>query len=151
VAATVADSEEDVEVRLEGDLTLVADPARLERILWNLLSNAEKYGRPPYVVTGERRGGVVEVSVRDHGSGLGADQRARLFSDFAGSEDAASVGLGLAIVWQLVTAHGGTVAYSDAEPGARFTLALPVDGPPEAGAQEAGDLPAEPSGTRRTV
>jgi signal transduction histidine kinase len=129
VTATVADAAEAVDVTVNGDLGLVADAARLERILWNLLSNAEKYGRPPYHVEARREAEQVVVSVRDHGKGLDDRQRSRLFSDFAGSEDAASVGLGLAIVWQLVQAHGGTVTYEDAGPGARFVVRLPAAGP----------------------
>ena len=58
-------------------------------------------------------------------------QRARLFGEFSGSDDPESVGLGLAIVWQLVGAHGGEVDYLPAEPGACFVITLPVEGPPE--------------------
>jgi signal transduction histidine kinase len=130
VGAITADSEEDVAVDLAGDPQLRADPARLERVLWNLLSNAEKYGRPPFAITGRCEGDEVVVAVRDHGPGLDEAQRGRLFSEFAGSGDPSSVGLGLAIVWRLVEAHGGTVAYEDADPGARFVVRLPVAGPP---------------------
>jgi K+-sensing histidine kinase KdpD len=130
VHAVVADSEEDVAVEVPGDVQVVADASRLERILWNLLSNAEKYGKPPFAVSAAVDGAEVVLCVRDHGSGLTPEQQGRLFSDFAGSDDAASVGLGLAIVWQLVDAHGGTVAYEDALPGARFVVRLPADGPP---------------------
>jgi signal transduction histidine kinase len=126
VAATVADVGDEVVVDVDPSLALCADPARLERVLWNLLSNADKYGRPPLEVRGWREDAHVCISVRDHGRGLDAAQRARLFTEFAGTDDAGSVGLGLAIVWQLVAAHGGQVRYEDAEPGARFTLSVPV-------------------------
>ncbi len=131
LTATVADVEEDVDLALDGDLKLVGDAPRLERVFWNLLSNAEKYGKPPFEVRGWRENGCVKIAVRDHGTGLDPSQLDRLFTDFAGSDDAASVGLGLAIVWQLVQAHGGDVAYCDADPGARFVVSLPVAGPPE--------------------
>jgi K+-sensing histidine kinase KdpD len=130
IDAAVADSEEGVDVDCEGDLVVVGDGARLERVVWNLLSNAEKYGKPPFAIAARADGDHVEVAVRDHGSGLARAQRDRLFQDFAGSDDAASVGLGLAIVWELVAAHGGTVRYGDAEPGACFVVRLPVAGPP---------------------
>ncbi len=129
VAATVADMDSDVVVDLEPDLRLVADPARLERVLWNLLSNAEKYGKPPFEVSARRVGDSVELAVRDHGAGVEEAQRSRLFGEFSGSDDPESVGLGLAIVWQLVAAHSGEVSYDDAAPGARFVVTLPVDGP----------------------
>lgn len=129
IAAVVADVNEDVCVTLDGDLAVRGDAPRLERLLWNLLSNAEKYGRPPFAVGARRDNGHVLIEVRDHGTGLTEAQHASLFDDFAGSEDAASVGLGLAIVYQLATAHGGTVDYRAADPGACFTVALPVAGP----------------------
>lgn len=141
IAATTADSEEDVEVETDGDLTLVADSGRLERMLWNLLSNAEKYGKPPFEITARREDDDVVLAVRDHGSGVSAEQQQRLFEDFAGSGGPASVGLGLAIVQRLAAAHGGDVTYEDAEPGARFVVRLPVEGP-EAG--EPGPEPDDP-------
>ena len=58
---------------------------------------------------------------------MSVERRGQLFEEFAGSEEAGSVGLGLAIVWQLVTAHGGTVTYEEADPGARFVVRLPPE------------------------
>ena len=131
VNATIGDLDEPVSVDLEPDLRIVADQARLERVLWNLLSNAEKYGKPPLEIRGWREDGTVRLSVRDHGQGVDEAQRSRLFGEFSGSDDPESVGLGLAIVWQLVGAHGGEVDYVAAEPGACFVVSLPVKGPPE--------------------
>ena len=131
IATVVADMDDEAAVELEPDLRVTGDPARLERVLWNLLSNAEKYGRPPFAVRGWSDNGTVNLSVRDHGTGVDEVQRARLFGEFSGSDDPESVGLGLAIVWQLVAAHGGDVRYEDGDPGACFVVALPADGPPE--------------------
>ena len=130
VEATAADVLEPVVIDVDPELELMADPARVERILWNLLSNGEKYGKPPFEIRGWRDGDIVNLSVRDYGSGVGAEQHSRLFGEFTGSDDPESVGLGLAIVWQLVKAHGGEVVYDNADPGACFTVRLPVDGPP---------------------
>ena len=130
VATTAADVEEPLEVDVEDGLELVADAPRVERIVWNLLSNAEKYGKPPFEIRAWRDGDSVKLSVRDYGSGVAPEQRARLFGEFSGSDDPESVGLGLAIVWQLVQAHGGEVDYVDADPGACFIVSLPVSGPP---------------------
>ena len=77
-------------------------------------------------------GEEVRISVRDHGKGLTATQVDRLFTDFSGGSDPDSVGLGLAIVWELVEAHGGRVTYAPAEPGARFDVRLPIIDPDEA-------------------
>jgi signal transduction histidine kinase len=129
VQATLADSEEDIRVEMPPSLRLRGDAPRLERVVWNLLSNAEKYGKPPFEVRVRAEEGWAVLDVRDHGTGLDAGQKARLFTEFAGSDDAASVGLGLAIVWELVSAHGGNVEYVDGDPGARFVVRLPVAGP----------------------
>ena len=130
IDTTIIDLDDKVDVEVAADIELVADPARLERILWNLLSNAEKYGKPPLEIRAWRDGDTVNLSVRDHGHGVADAQRSRLFGEFSGSDDPESVGLGLAIVWQLVLAHGGEVTYEDADPGARFVVSLPVQGPP---------------------
>jgi signal transduction histidine kinase len=129
VHATVADVEEEVRLDVPPTLRLRGDAPRLERVVWNLLSNAEKYGKPPFEVRLCQEPGWAVLEVRDHGTGLDAAQKAQLFTEFAGSDDAASVGLGLAIVWELVSAHGGSVEYADAGPGARFVVRLPVGGP----------------------
>jgi K+-sensing histidine kinase KdpD len=123
--AVAADAADDVEVHADGPIHLIADGARLERVIWNLVSNALKYGRPPILLTADTDGDDVRLAVRDHGRGLTPEQTTRLFTEFAAGDDPDSVGLGLAIVWQLVAAHGGTVAYADADPGACFTVRIP--------------------------
>jgi K+-sensing histidine kinase KdpD len=109
--SVAADAADEVDVVVDDGLSLVADGPRLERIVWNLVTNALKYGRPPIVLSAEQEEAVgqVLVRVRDHGRGLSGAQVDNLFTDFAAGDDPASVGLGLAIVWQLVQAHGGTV------------------------------------------
>lgn len=128
VHAVAADAEEDVRIAVDPAVgPVVGDGGRLERVVWNLVSNAVKYGRPPIAIAVRPAGSDrVAIEVRDHGRGLAEAQRASLFADFAAGADPDSVGLGLAIVWQLVTAHGGTVDYADADPGARFTVMIPT-------------------------
>ncbi len=132
LCSVAADAPDDVETVVDADVQVVVDGPRLERIVWNLVSNAFKYGRPPVVVSADvdRPAGVVRIRVRDHGAGLSADQMENLFTDFAAGDDPASVGLGLAIVWQLTQAHGGTVTYDDGDPGAVFTVTLPTGAQP---------------------
>lgn len=120
------DAADDVEVVDVGDLTLVADGARLERIVWNLVSNALKYGRPPVRLDAWQDASATHVRVRDHGAGLSRAQVASMFEDFSGSDHPDSVGLGLAIVWELAAAHGGTVEYRNADPGAEFVVSIPT-------------------------
>lgn len=130
VESAAADFPEAVEIHVSPDVIVAGDRTRLDRLVWNLLGNAQKYGRPPFVVTARADGDTVELSVRDHGPGLPDEVRDRLFEEFsAGTGE--GVGLGLAIVRQLAQAHGGDVHYVDANPGACFTVLLPVRPPAE--------------------
>ena len=109
------------------------DRDAVAEIVQNLIDNAEKYAR----TTGNRTIHVtltasersVTLVVRDHGPGIPAEMRRRLFRPFArgNHEDApAGLGLGLVLVKALADAHGGRVTYSDApDGGALFTVILP--------------------------
>lgn len=110
-----------------GDLSVVADPFRLEQVLFNLLDNAVKYGEPPIEVRARRVDDTVELVVRDHGPGI--PQGVQLFTPFSHAGEG-SVGLGMWIVRQLVEAMGGTVRHEPAAPGARFVVTLPVAAAP---------------------
>ncbi|GAB7051722.1 hypothetical protein JCM9534A_68480 [Catenuloplanes indicus JCM 9534] len=108
-------------------LTVRADPQRLEQILVNLIGNAAKYGSTPIEITaGPVPDGRVRLTVRDHGPGVPAAGRGRLFARFGTSGDVpGAVGLGLWLVRELARAHGGDIRYEDASPGARFIVTLP--------------------------
>lgn len=115
-----------VELEEVDGLPVWADSHHVQRILRNLLSNAEKYGEPPIRLRGRRvRGGVVEVRVCDAGSGIPAHLRAQLFDPFTrgGSTSVPGTGLGLSIVKGLVEANGGSVRYDCDDPaGSCFVL-----------------------------
>ena len=122
----------EVEVRVDvpPDLQVRGDADRLEQVLANLLSNAVRHGAPPVEVTGRRDGGMARLEVRDHGGGLPAALRDRVFEPFATADDGESgAGLGSWVIAHIVGAHGGGVEVEDAHPGARFIVRLPVDGP----------------------
>src|SRR5581483_3223381 len=117
------------------DVTVMGDPVRLAQVFGNLLTNAAKFTPPGGAidVAVERRGERVRVTVRDNGRGLERDQLHRIFEPFVQvdrSRDALSggLGLGLAIVANLITRHGGTVsAHSDGPGrGASFVVELPT-------------------------
>jgi signal transduction histidine kinase len=116
-------------------VTLQGDPVRLAQVFANLLTNAAKFTPPcgRIDVTVEQTGGRVRVTVRDNGRGIAADQMRRIFEPFVQAEsdrDArrGGLGLGLAIVSNLVEQHGGTIAVqSDGRGrGAAFTVELPM-------------------------
>jgi two-component system sensor histidine kinase MprB len=111
------------QARLE-PTTIEGVPERLERAVWNLLENAGKWsnGAGPVEVT--LAGG--ELRVRDHGPGIAAEDRDRVFDRFYRATAARSLpgsGLGLAIVREVAEAHGGSVA-AEAAPGGGALLRL---------------------------
>jgi signal transduction histidine kinase len=108
------------------------DPRRIRQVVGNLVSNALRHtpagGR---VSVGVRRSGTsVELEVADTGSGMDAESAARAFDRFWRSGDTAGAGLGLAIVRDLVRAHGGDVSLESA-PGTGTTVRcnFPLDEP----------------------
>ena len=134
-------------VRLEQVLELTGnqvegDPARLQQVVWNLLSNAVKFsaagGRIVLRVSRARSEAV--VSVRDEGEGIETEFLPHVFERFRQADNTRTrthggLGLGLAIVRDLVAQHGGAVAAESAGKGqgATFTVRLPlVEGRPEA-------------------
>ena len=123
-----------LENKLPSGLIAKADPDRLRQVLWNLIDNAIKYGRPAGAVTITGRvldEKSVEICVRDDGPGIPAEARARVFERFyradkARSREQGGTGLGLAIVKHVVQAHGGEVRVeSELGQGATFCFTLP--------------------------
>jgi signal transduction histidine kinase len=109
---------------------LHGDPQLLERALRNLLRNAleaqQRAGdeRPLELEAGWRDGSF-DIVVGDHGPGLSAEMRRRLFQPFA-SDRAGGVGLGLALAHRIVALHGGTLALEGrAEGGTRARMRFP--------------------------
>jgi signal transduction histidine kinase len=111
------------------------DPARLQQIVWNLLSNAAKFtpkgGRITVVL--ERVNSHVEIRISDTGEGISADFLPLIFDRFSQADASsrrkhAGVGLGLSIVRSLVEAHGGTVQARSAGlgQGSTFSVHLPT-------------------------
>jgi PAS domain S-box-containing protein len=108
---------------------------RLQQIFLNLLTNAVKFTPPNGLVqvTVRRSGSTVDIVVKDTGEGIGADTLPHVFEAFR-QEDSTStrahggLGLGLALVRELVDAHRGQVrAESPGKgQGATFTVTLPV-------------------------
>ena len=114
---------------------VVGDRVRLVQVLSNLLHNAVKFTQPHGKISAtlRRLEAQVEVVVRDNGPGIAPERLADIFNPFVqGEQDAArthgGLGLGLSLVQQLVTLHGGEVsAASSGQPGegAEFRIRLP--------------------------
>jgi PAS domain S-box-containing protein len=114
---------------------LIADPTRLSQVVWNLLSNAVKFSEAggSVVVRLSQRGSLIEIGVRDTGRGIDAEFLPYVFDRFRQAEGSTKrrfggLGLGLAIVREIVELHGGeTWAESDGLGlGAAFHVRLPV-------------------------
>jgi signal transduction histidine kinase len=127
--------EQKMVVDLPDSLPLVrADPRRIEQVLVNLLSNANKYGPgdAEIILRVTSLDGWVRVSVADQGSGIPTGRREYLFErfDYTSEDDLsrkAGAGLGLSVVKAIVEAHGGSVAVEDlVGGGSEFWFTLPM-------------------------
>ena len=111
--------------------TILADRDRLGRAIENLVDNAIQHAAPETAVTVQcatrtQGGRYVDIKVLDRGRGFTADDLPRLFEPFF-SRRKGGTGLGLALVQQIVTEHGGEVtAVNRAGGGAEVTISLPL-------------------------
>ena len=114
---------------------IIADPDRLQQIVWNLLSNAIKFtpagGR--VTISTRRVGDEIEIVVADSGAGIEPDFLPHVFDRFRQAEGGSTrrhggLGLGLAIVRHLAEMHGGSVRVESDGPGrgATFHVRLPA-------------------------
>jgi len=126
---------------------LFGDPDRLRQVFFNLLTNAAKFtpdgGRIAIAV--KRAHGQVEIRITDTGIGIPADVLPYVFDRFRQADSTTTrnyggLGLGLAIVRQLVELHGGTVEATSAGAGmgSEIIVRLPAARKPQAG-RNAGD------------
>jgi signal transduction histidine kinase len=114
-------------------ITIRAHPALLGQLLDNLLENACKYSPPgsSIHVNLQTGPGVVVLSVEDRGCGISAADLPHVFEPFYRSQQAplgqGGVGLGMAVVQRIASAHGGTIdVQSEPAVGSCFTLRLPA-------------------------
>lgn len=114
-----------------GEAGVAGDRVLLRRALRNLLDNAARHGRPPIDIAVEPRGAEVIIEIRDRGPGIAQAERERIFEPFyrphTAAESGGSWGLGLPLVRQIVTRHGGSVRCLPREGGGTiFRVVLPV-------------------------
>ncbi|MFC9930309.1 two-component system sensor histidine kinase CseC [Streptomyces sp. NPDC127190] len=145
VARRVAAKDPDVTVRVVHESEVTTDPRRLERVLFNLLANARRHGRPPIEVTVEGR----VIRVRDHGPGFPEELLAEGPSRFrTGSMDRAGQGhgLGLTIAAGQARVLGARLTFRNVRPvgapahipseGAVAVLWLPEHAPTNTGSYQ---------------
>ena len=134
------DPGEDISISLADPVPLVCvDRDAVVEALLNLLQNAVRYCPPPRTIllSVERKGSMVGLSVEDDGPGISRPHRTRIFDRFYRIDERLSAydharngrgsGLGLAIVQAVAKAHGGRVVLqSEFGHGSRFTLWLPA-------------------------
>ncbi len=127
----------ELDVTLPPESVIVhADRGAVSDALFNLLTNAYKYGGDParIEVFTEHASGFVRVIVRDNGAGIAPTEHSRIFQKFYRVDDRLSreregSGLGLAIVKHVMRAHRGRVELSSSVGhGSTFTLVLPAVG-----------------------
>ncbi|MFW6055966.1 MAG: sensor histidine kinase [Chloroflexota bacterium] len=128
-----------IELRYEDDqgkpLLAEADPGRIRQVLRNLIENALRYtprGGSVCINAVSTADSAVSVTVRDTGAGIAPEHLPHVFEHFykadrSRNRSRSGSGIGLAIVRQLVEAHGGSVhAKSEAGAGSTFIFSLPA-------------------------
>ncbi|WP_405648597.1 ATP-binding protein [Streptomyces sp. NBC_00019] len=114
------------------DVEVAGSRSQLERVIGNLLDNAQRHARSAIGATVRRDGAWAVVEVADDGDGVAEADRERIFERFvrldeARSRDDGGAGLGLAIARDVAARHGGTLTVRDAPAGgALFELRLPL-------------------------
>jgi PAS domain S-box-containing protein len=132
---------------------LEADPARIQQIFWNLISNAVKYTPPEGAITmrtvDDEQNGAMRFEISDSGIGLDPDRLERIFDAFeqGASGRAGGLGLGLAICRALVNLHGGRIEARSggSGQGSTFALTLPVDRALETRRENVPVTPVQPA------
>lgn len=115
----------------EKDMTMGADPEKMERIIFNLLSNAFKFTdeNGEIKVSMTRDDDKLHITVSDTGKGMEAEHISRIFDQFYQVDNThhAGSGIGLALVKSFVELHNGTISVeSQVNKGTVFTILLPI-------------------------
>jgi signal transduction histidine kinase len=117
--STTAERRQELILRLPAEgVRFMADEARLEQIVINLLSNASKYTSPGGTIelSGAREGSEVVLRCQDNGRGIPLEMLQKIFEPFtrveplSDSRGEASLGIGLTLVKRLVELHGGSIS-----------------------------------------
>ncbi len=108
--------------------TFECDPEQIKQVILNLAINAVQAMTAPgeIILSARQQNSAVRISVRDQGSGISEDDLDKIFNPFYTTKDTGT-GLGLSVVYQIVTQHKGVVtAERNPEGGMTFSLTLPL-------------------------
>jgi len=123
-----------LENRVSNDICIKADALMLRSVLQNLVTNAIKYSWQggKIMITAKHQGSLTEVCIMDSGSGMNEDTRQNLFSksnsaSLSGTNNEAGTGLGLILVKDFVSQHGGSIRVeSEMEKGTCIYFTIPT-------------------------
>jgi heavy metal sensor kinase len=126
-----------IDVDASPEIDIVADGARLEQALGNLVDNAFRHGGGAIRLSVAERNGAVELHVADEGAGFPPEFLPRAFERFTRADEARTrggTGLGLAIAQVIARAHGGSAhAVNRQGAGAEVWLSIPTGSRPDSG------------------
>ena len=133
LAPLVKKKEQRCTLSVPPEMTLWADPKKIDQVFINLLENAIKYTpeRGTIEIRAAQKESRIEIEIHDSGIGIPKEDLSRIFERFyrvdrTRSRDLGGTGLGLSIVKHIVEAHGGKIAaQSELGKGSRFILSLP--------------------------
>jgi signal transduction histidine kinase len=137
------------EMKLDYEDRLYLDPARMNRAVLNVASNAGQAmnGSGAFLIRTERRGNEVVIEFLDTGSGIPEEIRHRIFEPFFSYGKPQGIGLGMSITRKIVEEHGGKVSLtSETGHGTRIRFVLPLV--PASGKESRSPAEASHVGTR---
>lgn len=126
-----------IEIDMDSSIKSIrADENRFIQIMYNLVDNAIKFSYENAIITIgiRRKENMVEITVKDMGIGIKAEDQNKIFKPFSqvdsfSSKRSKGTGLGLSLVKQIVKMHGGYVWFrSSPEEGSIFAFTIPIDG-----------------------
>lgn len=125
-ASSIFTSGEEVTVRTENACMMHGQPDKLRRAFSNLIDNALKYGGRAVVEVRPVSKEMISVSVRDFGPGIDPDQLGRVQMPFVRGRHYGErgAGLGLSIASELIELHGGSLEFTNLEPGLLVTAVV---------------------------
>jgi len=125
-----------IEIDMDSNLSRIhADEDKFVQIMYNLVDNAIKFSYENSIVKIEvrKKGGLVEITIKDTGIGIKVEDQYKLFKPFSQidsffSRKSQGTGLGLSLVKQIVHLHGGYVWFrSNPSEGSIFAFVIPIN------------------------